>query len=62
MKSNARNFDRISFRILAVIDNFRKKSLGLVTGESLNGQDVVIALNRIKLEEKCDPERILVRQ
>ena len=46
------------FRILAVVDNFSKKCLGLLAGKSLKGADVVSELHNIALIENCIPDRI----
>ena len=51
-------FNGSRFRILAVVDNFSKKCLGLVAGKSLKGADVVFELERIKQEVGCVPDRI----
>lgn len=51
-------FNGSRFRILAVVDNFSKKCLGLVVGKSLKGVDVVNQLKEICLVENCKPERI----
>ena len=51
-------FNGARFRILAVVDNFSKKCLGLLVGKSLKGTDVVAELEQICLIENCKPERI----
>lgn len=51
-------FNGSQFRILAIVDNFSKKCLGLVVGKSLKGSNVVEQLEQIRLIENSVPERI----
>jgi len=51
-------FDGRRFRILAVVDNYSKKSLSLRVGQSLKGQDVQENLHHICLTEGTFPERM----
>jgi putative transposase len=48
-------FNGSRFRILAVVDNFSKKCLGLVVGRSMKAVDVVAALSEICLVENIFP-------
>jgi len=51
-------FNGTRFRILAVVDNYNKKCLSLMIGQSLKGIDVQEELNNIALYERVVPERI----
>jgi putative transposase len=51
-------FNGSKFRILAVVDNYSKKCLSLLVGQSLKGMDVQQELSNIALVESVFPERI----
>ena len=51
-------FNGNRFRILAIVDNYSKKCLSLLTGQSLKGSDVQQELSNIVLCEGAIPERI----
>lgn len=51
-------FDGSRFRILAMVDNFSTKCLGLAVGKSLRGKDVVEELSNIYERESVLPARI----
>ncbi len=51
-------FNGSRFRILAIVDNYSKKCLSLLVGQSLKGSDVQQELSNIALVEGVYPERI----
>jgi putative transposase len=51
-------FNGARFRILAIVDNCRKKCLSLLAGKSLKGVDVRQELSNIALCENTLPKRI----
>jgi putative transposase len=51
-------FNGARFRILAIVDNYSKKCLSLMVGQSLRGVDVREELSNIALYEGVVPERI----
>lgn len=53
-------FDGRKFRALTIVDNYSRKSLQIVIGQHLKGDDVVIALEQCKRIEKTVPQRIQV--
>jgi putative transposase len=53
-------FDGRKFRTLTIVDNYSRKSLHLGIGQSLKGEDVVLALEQCKLIEQTVPQRIQV--
>ena len=53
-------FNGSRFRILTVVDNYSKKSPGLLVDRQIKGANVVDFLNQLKAAEGCKPERIQV--
>jgi len=53
-------FNGSRFRILTVVDNYSKKSPGLLVDRQIKGANVVDFLNQLKAAEGCTPERIQV--
>lgn len=51
-------FDGRKFRALTIVDNFSRECLAIVPGQSLKGTDVVIALEKIRIEQGLVPKRI----
>lgn len=51
-------FDGRKFRALTIVDNYSRECLAITVGQSLKGADVVLALEKIKLERGMIPERI----
>lgn len=52
-------FDGKRFRLLTLVDNFSRESLAIQVGTRLTGDDVVVALERVKEARGC-PESIRV--
>jgi len=53
-------FNGNRFRILTIVDNYSKKSPGLLVDRQIKGADVVGFLNYLKQAEGCVPERLQV--
>ena len=53
-------FNGKKFRALTVIDNFTRKCLAIIIGQSLRGNEVVSAMEQIKASREMLPERIQV--
>jgi putative transposase len=53
-------FDGRRFRALTVVDNYSRHCLAIRVGQSLRGDDVVAAMNRIKARHGVTPDRIQV--
>lgn len=53
-------FDGRKFRCLTVVDNYSRQCPGILVGQSLKGEDVVAALERIRQDTKLLPKRIQV--
>ena len=53
-------FDGRRFRALTVVDNYSRHCLAIRVGQSLRGDDVVAAMNRIKARHGTTPDRIQV--
>jgi len=51
-------FNGKKFRALTVIDNFTRKCLAIIVGQSLRGNEVVNAMEHIKASREHLPERI----
>lgn len=51
-------FDGRKSRALTIVDNFSRECLAIVPGHSLKGSDVVIALEKIRMERGIVPSRI----
>jgi len=51
-------FDGRKFRALTIVDNYSRECLAIVPGQSLKEQDVVMTLEKIKMERGLVPERI----
>lgn len=53
-------FDGRKFRALTVLDNYSRKCLGILVGQSIKGEQVVDFISHITLREKGKPLRIQV--
>ena len=53
-------FDGRRFRALTLVDNFSRECLEIEVGSSLNGEEVVRVMERLKLLRSVVPERIKV--
>jgi putative transposase len=53
-------FNGRRFRALTVIDNYTRKCLAIMVGQSLTGNDVVMQMEKIKTEQNAYPLRIQV--
>lgn len=53
-------FDGKKFRSLTVIDNYSRKCLGIMVGQSINGEQVATFMDYVKQKEQGSPNRIQV--
>ncbi len=53
-------FDGRKFRCLTIVDNYSRQCPGILVGQSLKGEDVVAALEKLKQEYSAVPKRIQV--
>ncbi|MFD1188778.1 IS3 family transposase [Pontibacter rugosus] len=53
-------FDGRKLRCLTIVDNYSRQCPGILVGQSLKGEDVVAALERIRQDTKKLPKRIQV--
>lgn len=53
-------FDGRKFRALTVLDNYSRKCLGILVGQSIKGEQVADFINHLKTKEGGSPQRIQV--